>query len=158
LRTREKPANRFLQRYPTAHQFCHCGANRQINAKACRTRNQCRRGGHTFRHTLSRGEDIREIFSAPKRDAERRIAAARPSCGQQQIAKPRKPGHRIGAAPEAQCQARDFCQAARDQRRARILSKTRAHNGAGSNRNHILGGATNFGTNRIIAAVKAKAC
>jgi hypothetical protein len=54
-------------------------------------------------------------------------------------------------------EARDFRKPTRDQRRARILPKTRAHHGAGGNRDHILGGATNFGADRIIAAVKAKA-
>jgi hypothetical protein len=64
LRARKQPANRFLKRYFTANQFCHCGANREINAKACRTRHQRRRGGDTFRHPLSCSEDIRKSLSA----------------------------------------------------------------------------------------------
>ena len=68
MRTRKQPANRFLQRYLAAHQFCYRCAYRQINAKACRARNQRRGSGNTFRHPLSCREDIRKILSAPKRD------------------------------------------------------------------------------------------
>ena len=79
-----------------------------------------------------------ERSAPPKLDADVAIAAERPRARQDEIAEPAETGERFAAAAHRARQPRDLHQAARDERRERVVPETKRLHHARSDRDDVL--------------------
>ena len=132
--------------------FSHLRRDRQLDAVLSAERERRRRRLHPFGHHLHAGDDFGNRPAVRQLDADVPIAAERPCAGQDEVAEPAQAGERLAAPADRARQPRDFGEAACNQRREGVLSKTEPFDDACGNGNDVFQRAADFDADDIGAA------
>jgi len=108
-------------------------------------------------HPVHSGDDVIEAPAAAEFDSNRAIAREAARAGEDKVAHASETGHGRGFSAAANREARDLCEAARDESRHAVMSQTEAIADSGSDRNHVLKRASHLDADDIIVGVNPEA-
>ena len=100
------------------------------------------------------GENVGERRPARQLDADVTIAAEGARARQHEIAEAAQPGERLAPAAGRARQPRDLRQAARDERRQRVVAQAEPFDDAGGDRDDVLQRAADLDADDVVAAVE----
>ncbi len=111
-------------------------------------------GEHAFGdHAVHTGDDFVELASLAEFDADGAIARQASGAGEHQIAHTGEAGHGFGTAAASDGQARDFGEAAGDERGDGVVAQTEPVADAGGDGDHVLQRAAEFDADDVVVGV-----
>ena len=134
----------------------HRADDRHVDVALQRDAMKHRRGVRAFGDRPAVLHQLGDLAAFADRLAEREIAAAGRRAGQHQVAKARQAGQSLAPSAHRDPEARHFGEAARDQRRARVLAEALALDDAAGDRQHVLDRPADLGAGDIVGAVSAE--
>src|ERR1051326_925239 len=148
--------NRVLRRPPAPQNRIHLLCYRHINPKLARQIDGCRDRFDPFGHHRHGGDNICQLSSAGKFDANPAIAAQFTGAREYKVSQSGQPRERTRLAAHRHRQTGNFSQPARDQRRHRIVAQAHALTDSGPDRDDVLERRSDFDAKRIGTGIETE--